>query len=80
VADGIAARVPVAEALELMLSVVDEMVLVEETAILDATAELSAAVPFSIEPAAGAGWAAIRQKTHSDGAIGLILTGGNVAP
>jgi threonine dehydratase len=80
VADGIAARVPVAEALELMLSVVDEMVLVEETAILDATAELSAAVPFSVEPAAGAGWAAIRQKTRSDGAIGLILTGGNVAP
>jgi Threonine dehydratase len=80
VADGIAARVPVAEALELMLDMVDEMLLVDEEAILDATDELSAALPFSIEPAAGAGWAAIRQAAPHGGTIGLVLTGGNVAP
>lgn len=79
VADGIAARVPVAEALELMLDVVDDMLLVDETAILNATDELSAALPFSIETAAGAGWAAMRQAVPSGGTIGLVLTGGNVA-
>ncbi len=79
VADGIAARVPVAEALELMLSVVDEMLLVDEAAIIDATAELSAALPFSVEPAAGAGWAAIRQTAPHSGPVGLVLTGGNVS-
>ena len=79
VADGIAARVPVAEALELMLDVVDDMLLVDETAILNATDEMSAALPFSIETAAGAGWAAMRQAVPSGGTIGLVLTGGNVA-
>ena len=79
VADGIAARVPVAEALALMLDVVDEMLLVDETAILDATEELSAALPFSVEPAAGAGWAAMREALPGSGPIGLVLTGGNVA-
>lgn len=80
VADGIAARVPVAEALELMLDMVDEMLLVDEEAILDATDELSAALPFSIEPAAGAGLASIRQAAPHGGTIDIVLTGGNVAP
>jgi len=81
VADGIAARVPVAEALELMLGVVDEMLLVEEQEILDATDQLSQALPFSIEPATGAGWAALRRAVHHDDLpVALIVTGGNIAP
>jgi threonine dehydratase len=43
VADGIAARVPVPEALELMLEVVDEMLLVDEDQIVAATNQLSVA-------------------------------------
>jgi threonine dehydratase len=77
IADGIAARVPVPLALELMLAAVDEMRLVEESEIIAATAEMSAALPFRVEPSAGAAWAAALQKP-TGGAIALVLTGGNV--
>ncbi|HTI29506.1 MAG TPA: pyridoxal-phosphate dependent enzyme, partial [Methylomirabilota bacterium] len=60
IADGIAARVPVPEALALMLEVVDEMLLVDEEQIIAATRVLSAALPSTVEPAAGAAWAAIQ--------------------
>jgi len=79
VADGIAARVPVAEALELMLNVVDEMLLVEEEEILGATGQLSAVLPFKVEPAAGTAWAALRRAPQGDRPVALVLTGGNVA-
>lgn len=80
VADGIAARVPVPEALELMLDVVDEMMLVDEDQIVAATKQLSVALPSTIEPAAGAAWAAIRAAEAQRGAIGVLVTGGNVNP
>jgi threonine dehydratase len=80
IADGIAARVPVPEALELMRDTVDEMALVGEEEILAAQAELSAAVPFTIEPAAAASWAAALQAPPGAGAVGIVLTGGNIAP
>jgi len=79
VADGIAARVPVPEALGLMLDVVDEMLLVDEDQIVAATNEMSIAVPSTIEPAAGAAWAAIRAAEAHRGAIGVLVTGGNVS-
>jgi threonine dehydratase len=78
-ADGIAARVPVAEALELMIHVVDDMVLVDEDEIMAGTAALSRALPVRIEPSVGAAWAAIRKGGPYDGPIGLIVTGGNVS-
>ena len=77
VADGIAARVPIPEALSLMLEVVDEMHLVDDPAIIDATARLTQALPLSIEPSAGAAWAAALQDRPPH-PIALILTGGNV--
>jgi len=77
IADGIAARVPVTEALSLMLDVVDDMLLVDDPSIMTATAELSAALPLAIEPSAGAAWAAALQRPQTS-AIALILTGGNV--
>jgi threonine dehydratase len=80
IADGIAARVPVPEALALMIGVVDEMLLVDEEEIVTATSQLSVAVPSSIEPAAGAAWAAIRAAGPHTGAIGVLVTGGNVGP
>ncbi|HEY7331959.1 MAG TPA: pyridoxal-phosphate dependent enzyme [Candidatus Limnocylindria bacterium] len=79
VADGIAARVPVPEALELMIRHVDDMLLVSEDDILAAQAELAAALPFSIETAAAAGWAAARRHAPPR-PIGFVLTGGNVPP
>jgi threonine dehydratase len=77
IADGIAARVPVPEALSLMLEVVDEMQLVDDPSIIAATQRMSAALPLRIEPSAGAAWAAALQEQPS-GPIALILTGGNV--
>lgn len=79
VADGIAARVPVPEALELMLRHVDDMMLVAEDEILGAQRELAADLPFTVETAAAAGWAAARHHRSSE-PIGIILTGGNVVP
>ena len=78
IADGIAARVPVPEALAVMLQVVDEIRLVDDPAILDATERMSAALPLSIEPSAGAALAAALQNPPS-GPVALILTGGNIA-
>ena len=80
IADGIAARVPVPEALALMLEVVDEMLLVDEEQIIAATRVLSAALPSTVEPAAGAAWAAIAAAAGHEGPIGLLVTGGNVSP
>jgi threonine dehydratase len=78
IADGIAARVPVPQALSLMLEVVDDMRLVDDQAIIAATQQMAAALPLSIEPSAGAAWAAALHDALS-GPIALILTGGNVA-
>jgi threonine dehydratase len=78
IADGIAARVPVPEALELMIGVVDEMLLVDEDEIVAATDQMEIALPSTIEPAAGAAWAAIRATGPHAGAIGVLVTGGNV--
>ena len=80
IADGLAARVPLPEALEVMRDSVDEMVLVSEDAILAAQQELSTALPFAIEPSAAVGWAAMCAAPAHRGAVGLILTGGNVPP
>jgi threonine dehydratase len=79
IADGIAARVPVAAALELMIAVVDEMLLVDDDQIVTATREMSVAVPTTVEPAAGAAWAAVRAAESHAGAIGVLVTGGNIA-
>ncbi|HEX6655928.1 MAG TPA: pyridoxal-phosphate dependent enzyme [Candidatus Limnocylindria bacterium] len=80
IADGIATRVPVPEALEVMASTVDEMTLVSESAILAAQHELQAALPVAIEPSAAAAWAAARHAQPGAGAVAIILTGGNLPP
>jgi threonine dehydratase len=78
VADGIAARVPVPEALDIMLDAVDEMQLVNEEAILAAQRELQAELPFTVEPSAGAAWAAMTGSSRPGGPVAMVLTGGNV--
>jgi threonine dehydratase len=78
IADGIAARVPVPEALDLMIRHVDAMELVNEEEILAAQAELERDLPFAIETAAAAGWAAARRHATPE-PIGFVLTGGNVS-
>ena len=63
-----------------MRGVVDDMVLVDDAAILAAQRELTAALPFAVEPSAAAAWAAMRNAPAGAGAIGFILTGGNLPP
>lgn len=80
VADGIAVRVPVPEALGPLLDTVDEVVEVAEAEIIDATAQLRASLPLRLEPSAAVGWAAALARPRPAGAIALVLTGGNAAP
>jgi threonine dehydratase len=78
-ADGIASRVPVPEALELMVGRVDDMRLASETDLRDAEAELSAELGITVEGAAAASWAAVlADRQPADGAALVIVTGSNV--
>jgi threonine dehydratase len=77
-ADGIAARVSIPQAVELMAGRVDEMVLVSEEALHDAQAELTLELGITVEGAAAASWAAALQRPVEGGAAVLIITGSNV--
>ena len=58
-ADGIAARVAIPRAVELMPGRVDEMRLVSEAALHEAQAELTAELGITVEGAAAASWAGL---------------------
>ncbi len=80
-ADGIATRVPVPEALEMMVGRVDDMRLVSEASLHEAQAELSAELGISVEGAAAASWAALlADRDPPPGAVLVIVTGSNVPP
>ncbi len=76
-ADGIATRVPVPEALDMMVGRVDEMVLVSEAALREAQAELTAALGVTVEGAAAASWAALLAAPPPTGAALVLITGSN---
>lgn len=78
-AEGIATRVPVAEALEMMEGRVDEMLLVSEEALADAQAQLTAATGITVEASAAASWAGLLADPQRRGPALVILTGSNVA-
>ena len=77
-ADGIAARVSIPFAVELMEGRVDDMVLVSEGAMHDAQAELTDAIGITVEGAAAASWAALLAGPQPDGPAVVIVTGSNV--
>jgi threonine dehydratase len=78
-ADGIATRVPVPEALEMMRGRVDDMVLVPEADIRDAQAVLTTALGITVEGAAAASWAAVlADPAPPPGAALVIVTGSNI--
>jgi threonine dehydratase len=77
-ADGIAARVSIPLAVELMEGRVDDMVLVSEDAMHDAQAELTDALGITVEGAAAASWAALLAGPRPDGPAVVIVTGSNV--
>jgi threonine dehydratase len=82
-AEGIACRVPVPEALEMLVGRFDELVLVPEAALHAAEAELRAATGILAEGAAAASWAGLLADSAAGGRPAgpalVIVTGSNAA-
>jgi threonine dehydratase len=82
IADGIAVREPVPEALETMQRVVDDVVLVDDPDIVDAMRLAHEHLGLVVEPAGVAGLAAAVRYRERFAArtVGIPLCGGNVTP
>ena len=82
IADGIAVRVPVPEALEYLTPVVDEVVLVSDDALRQAMAILMEETGLMGEPAGVAGLAALLEHPalRTKGLVATPLCGSNVPP
>ncbi len=82
IADGIAVREPVPYAVESMLTTVDEVVAVDETAILRAMRLIHEHLGLVIEPAGAVGVAALLASPErwAGRRIATVLCGGNVSP
>ena len=77
-ADGIASRIAVPRAVELMAGRVDAMLTVSEDALRGAQAELTDALGVTVEGAAGASWAGLLAGPPPEGPVLVIITGSNV--
>jgi threonine dehydratase len=80
IADGIAVRVPVPEALAEMRNTVDEVMLVTDEAIVAAMKMLFVSTAIAVEPAGAAGLAALVERKDEFGGkvVATPLTGGNL--
>ena len=80
IADGIAVRVPVQEALEIMRKTVDDVMLVTDAEMVEAMRLLHVDAGLVVEPAGAAGMAAVAQRRNelAGKRVAVILTGGNV--
>lgn len=78
IADGLAVRLPVAEAVAFMRSHVDDVVLVSDARMKEAMRLLFRHAGLAIEPSGTAGIAAIMDAPRTDGPVAAILCGGNV--
>jgi threonine dehydratase len=76
-ADGIASRVAIPRAVELMTGRVDDMVTVSEEALHDAQALLTEALGITVEGAAAASWAGLLVGERPAGPAVVIVTGSN---
>ena len=77
-ADGIASRVAIPRAVELMAGRVDDMLLVTDEDLRAAQAELTTELGIMVEGAAAASWAGLLARPRPDGAALLIVTGSNI--
>lgn len=82
IADGIAVRVPVPEALDDLHGVVDDIVLVEDETFLEAMRLAHAQLGLLLEPSGAAGLAALLTfgERFRGQVVGTILCGGNLTP
>jgi len=80
IADGIAVRVPVPEAVAAMASTVDEVMLVTDDEMLQSMRALLDDAGLIVEPAGAAGVAAIQKRAQelANKRVATILTGGNL--
>jgi len=76
-ADGIASRVAIPFAVELMAGRVDDMLTVSEAELRDAQAVLTEATGITVEGAAAASWAGLVRAPRPDGPAVVIITGSN---
>ena len=77
-ADGIASRVAIPRAVELMPGRIDEMRLVTEAALHETQAELTDALGITVEGAAAASWAGLLAGERPTGPAVVIITGSNI--
>jgi threonine dehydratase len=80
IADGIEVRVPVQKAVEKMKNLVDDIVLVNDDALIEAMRLSASALGFVLEPSGAAGLAAIRRHELPGERLATILTGSNIHP
>jgi threonine dehydratase len=82
IADGIAIHTPVASAVDDVAAVADEIVSVDDEALLDGMALLLRAAGVVSEPSGAAGVAAIlrHRSLFEGGRVAVIITGSNVRP
>jgi len=80
IADGIAVRLPVPEAVADMFGLVDDVLLVDDAQILEAMRLAHRQVGLVVEPAGAAGLAALLGGTFAGRRVATVLCGGNVAP
>ncbi len=80
IADGIAVRVPVPEAVSIMAGTVDDLALVSDEEMLDAMRRLHVETGLVVEPSGAAGVAAVAQRAAQmrGQRVAAILTGGNL--
>jgi threonine dehydratase len=76
-ADGIASRVAIPRAVELMPGRVDDMTTVSEAALRAAQAELTGELGITVEGAAAASWAGLLARERPAGPALVIVTGSN---
>lgn len=82
IADGIAVRVPIAEAVDDLQGTVDDIVLVDDTITLEAMRLLFTHLGIVVEPAGAVGVAAIMadRARYAGQRVATILCGGNLTP
>jgi threonine dehydratase len=80
IAEGIEVRVPVRESVARLIALVDDMVLVDDSDLLETMSIAAQTLGLLLEPSGAAGLAAIRVHDLSGDRLATVLTGSNLRP
>lgn len=80
IADGIAVSAPIAKSAERLRKLVDDIVLVDDEALIQCMRLAATTLGILLEPAGAAGLAAIREHNIGGDRLATVLTGSNVNP